>query len=72
MSSFGYDKPGSALTPQIVIQNVTNRETVYQRLLLVHGTISHWQQSQATLLVTASDADQQGKYDPQVWQVNHG
>lgn len=70
MPPLGYPPPKPA---RIVIQNVSNRETVYQRLLLVLGFVEGFSAPEGTLLVTASDPQGgQGKYDPHVWQVNHG
>ncbi len=60
--------PGpSGSQPRIRLDNVENRETVYQRLLIVQGFIEGSRSPRDTLLVQPSPA-----YDAVVWQVNHG
>lgn len=70
----------SQAAPRIVVQNVANRETVYQRLLLVCGVVEHYAAPQGTLLVTSTSGQRSGtgtgtgagQYEPQVWEINHG
>ncbi|KDN48442.1 hypothetical protein K437DRAFT_234275 [Tilletiaria anomala UBC 951] len=59
--------PPAQGSARIRISNVENRETVFQRLLIVQGYVEGYQNVRDTILVQPGPA-----YEPVVWQVNHG
>jgi Putative peptidase family len=51
----------------IRFDNISNRETVYQRLVIIQGYIEASPNARDTLLVQPD-----ARFEPVVWQVNHG